>query len=93
MFLQEAPQHIQVLETAVAENDHTSLARIFSAASRLKGSASNLGASNLAALCDEIEQTARNWSLADVAPLIDRTRQELVRARNALEQIKVRQAC
>jgi CheY-like chemotaxis protein len=93
LFLQEAPQHIQVLETAVAENDHTSLARIFSAASRLKGSASNLGASNLAALCDEIEQTARNWSLADVAPLIDRTRQELVRARNALEQIKVRQAC
>jgi CheY-like chemotaxis protein len=88
LFLQEAPQHIQALETAVAQNDHTSLARTFRACSSLKGSASNLGARNLAALCDEIEQTARNWSLADVPPLIERARQELARVRDALEKIK-----
>lgn len=87
LFLQEAPRHIQALEAAVAQNDHTSLARTFGAASSLKGSASNLGACNLAALCDEIEQTARNWSLADVPPLIERTRQELTRVRGALEKI------
>jgi CheY-like chemotaxis protein len=89
LFLEEAPAHLQALETAVAQNDHTSLARTFGAAVRLKGSASNLGARNLAALCDEIEQTARNWSLADdVPPLIERTRQELARVREALEKIK-----
>jgi len=92
LFLQEAPQHLQALETAVAQNDHTSLARTFSALSSLKGSASNLGARNLAALCDEIEQAARNWSLADVPPLIERARQELTRVQDALEKIKRSQA-
>ncbi len=91
LFFQEAPAQLQALESAVAQNDHTSLARTFSAALRLKGSAINLGARNLAALCDEIEQTARNWSLADdVPPLIERTRQELARVREALEKIKQR---
>jgi HPt (histidine-containing phosphotransfer) domain-containing protein len=88
LFLQEAPEQVQLLENAVAQNDHTSLARTFSAASRLKGSASNLGARILAALCDEIEQTARNWSLADIPPLIDRVRHEFARVREALEKIK-----
>ena len=89
MFLQEAPAHLQALEDAVARNDHASLARTFSAAVRLKGSAINLGARNLAALCDEIEQTARNWSLADdVPPLLERTRLELSRVQEALEKIK-----
>jgi len=88
LFLQEAPEQVQLLEPAVSQNDHTSLARTFSAASRLKGSASNLGARILAALCDEIEQTARNWSLADIPPLIDRVRHELARVREALEKIK-----
>jgi len=88
LFLQEAPQQLQALETAAVQNDHTSLARTFSACSSLKGSASNLGARNLAALCDEIEQTARNWSLADVPPLVERARQELQRVQEALEKIK-----
>ncbi len=89
LFLQEAPAHLQALENAVAQNDHTSLARTFSATVRLKGSAINLGARNLAALCDEIEQTARKWSLADdVPPLIERTRRELARVQEALEAIK-----
>jgi CheY-like chemotaxis protein len=88
LFSQEAPEQIQMLEVAVAQNNHTSLARVFSAASRLKGSASNLGARTLAALCDEIEQTARIWSLADVPPLLDRVRKELDRVRQVLEEIK-----
>jgi len=92
LFLQEAPAHPQALESAAAQNDHTSLARTFSAAVRLKGSAMNLGARNLAALCDEIEQTARNWSLAeDVPPLLEQTRLELSRVREALEKIRSRQ--
>ncbi len=88
LFLQEAPAQLQALETAVAQNDPSSLARTFSAVASLKGSASNLGARNLAALCDEIEQTARNWSLADVPPLIERTKLELARVRDALGKTK-----
>jgi len=43
LFLQEAPGQIQALETAVAQNDFSSLSRTFSAAVSLKGGASNLG--------------------------------------------------
>lgn len=88
LFLQEAPAQLNSLEVAVAQNDYTSLARSISAATSLKGSASNLGARNLAALCDEIEQTAKNWSLAETLPLVERARQELARVRGALEKIK-----
>jgi CheY-like chemotaxis protein len=88
LFNQEAPTLLEAMATAVAQNDATSLARIFRATAALNGSASNLGARNLAALSDEIEQTARNWSLSDVPPLIDRAREELVRVREALELIK-----
>ena len=88
LFLQEAPGQIKSLEAAVARNDYTSLAGTISAATSLKGSAINLGARNLAALCDEIEQTAKNWSLSEVLPLVERARQELSRVRGALEKIK-----
>ncbi len=88
LFLEEAPAHVATLEKAVADNDASSLSRTFNALSRLKGSAGNLGARDLAALCDEMEQTARNWSLADVSPLLERTREELDRVRHALEKIK-----
>ena len=88
LFLEEAPAQLKALELAVRQNDYTSLSRTISAATALKGSAGNLGARNLAALCDEIEQPAKNWALAEVLPLVERARQELGRARVALDQVK-----
>jgi CheY-like chemotaxis protein len=88
LFLQEAPTQLETMEDAVAKNDAASLARIISSATALKGSASNLGARTLAALCDEIEQVAKTWILNDIKPLIERARQEFGRARAALEKIK-----
>jgi CheY-like chemotaxis protein/HPt (histidine-containing phosphotransfer) domain-containing protein len=88
LFLQEAPTQLEAMADAVAKNDATSLARTISAATTLKGSASNLGARNLAALCDEIEQVAKTWTLEDIKPLIERARQEFARARIALEKLK-----
>jgi len=88
LFLKEAPAQLQAMELAIKENDYTSLARAISAATSLKGSSGNLGARNLAALCDEIEQTAKNWSLEETLPLLDRARQELGRVSEALEQVK-----
>lgn len=88
LFLQEAPAQLRTLQEAVKQNDYTSLARTLSAATSLRGSASNLGARKLAALCDEIEQTAKNWSLAETLPLIDRAWKEFERAQAALGKIK-----
>jgi two-component system, sensor histidine kinase and response regulator len=88
LFLREAPEKLNAMTEAVANNDMSSLARFISAGTSLKGSAGNLGARNLAALCDEIEQAARNWSLDDALPLVERAKQEFVRVRTALEKIK-----
>ncbi len=76
LFLREAPAALDTMSQAIAKNDATALSRTISAASALKGNAENLGARNLAALCEEIEQTAKNWLLADAKPIIERARQE-----------------
>jgi len=88
LFLREAPAQLDTMSDAVAKNDFTSLSRTLSAATALKGSAGNLGARNLAALCDEIELTAKTWILSDTPPLIERAREEFSRVRTALERIK-----
>lgn len=88
LFLKEAPAQLAAMELAVKENDYTSLARAISAATSLKGSAGNLGARNLAALCDEIEQIAKNWPLNEALPLIERARQELGRVHIALGKVR-----
>ncbi|MEY4386338.1 MAG: hypothetical protein RLY20_1621 [Verrucomicrobiota bacterium] len=88
LFFKEAPAQLELLRSAVKQNDYSSLARTISAATSLKGSSGNLGARKLAALCDEIEQTAKNWSLAETLPLIDRAGKELERVCTALAKIK-----
>ena len=88
LFLREAPAALDTMGDAVNKNDVMSLSRIVSAASALKGSAGNLGARNLAALCEEIEQTAKNWLLTDAKPIIERTREEFDRVRAVLEKLK-----
>ena len=88
LFLREAPAQLGTMSDAVARNDLSSLSRTISAAISLKGSAGNLGARNLAALCDEIEQAVKTWMMADVQPLIERAREEFSRVRAALERIK-----
>lgn len=88
LFLREAPVQLDALSTAVTDKSIDSLSRFTSAASALKGSAGNLGARNLAALVDEIEQMGRNWGLADTAPIIERAKQEFQRAKTVLEKIK-----
>jgi two-component system sensor histidine kinase/response regulator len=88
LFLQEAPNRLEVLEKAIARNDVSSLAATINGAAALKGSAVNLGARNLAALCDEIEQSAKTGLLSDAAPLVDKARLEFARVREALTSIK-----
>jgi CheY-like chemotaxis protein len=86
LFLREAATQLDLMQQAVTQNDLKSLANLINAATTLKGSAANLGARTLAALCDEIEQAARNWTLPEVQPVIDRAREELKRVESALQQ-------
>jgi CheY-like chemotaxis protein/HPt (histidine-containing phosphotransfer) domain-containing protein len=88
LFLKEAPDRLNAIEKAIARNDVTSLAVTRNSAAALKGSAGNLGARNLAALCDEIEQSSKTGLLSDAAPLVDKAREEFGRVRDALIKIK-----
>jgi CheY-like chemotaxis protein len=88
LFLKEAPGQFDAMEAAITSNDLSSIARTESAATGLKGSASNLGARNLAALCDEIEQAARTGWLADAKPVLDKAKLEFARVRDALDKIR-----
>jgi CheY-like chemotaxis protein len=88
LFLGEAPSRLDAMQQAISKNDVDSLAVFINAAATLKGSSANLGARNLAALCEEIEQVARSSSLDDTQPVIDRARQELERVQTALTQVK-----
>jgi CheY-like chemotaxis protein len=87
LFLQEAPAQLSAMAKAISSNDCDSMARTISAASSLKGSAINLGARSLAALCDEIEQAARTGWLADAQPVLNKTEKEFARVREALQKI------
>jgi len=87
LFLREAPKGLSDLEAAIKANDLNSLSRIISAATALKGSAGNLGARNLAALCDEIEQTSKSGLLADALPILQKANEEFARVREALGKI------
>jgi len=88
LFLREAPQQLDAMQRAASKRDISSLAKVLSASTSLKGSAFNLGARSLAAMCDEIEQGAKNWTMEEVLPLIQRARQEFARTREALMKIK-----
>jgi CheY-like chemotaxis protein/HPt (histidine-containing phosphotransfer) domain-containing protein len=88
LFLREAPGHLDILGQSVTSTAAEAVARALRAASALTGSASNLGARNLAALADELVQAIRTGYLADSLPLVDKARQEFERVRLALNKIK-----
>jgi CheY-like chemotaxis protein/HPt (histidine-containing phosphotransfer) domain-containing protein len=88
LFLQEAPKQLDAMRQAIAKNDLNAMARVISAATALKGSAGNLGARNLAALGEEIEQAAKAGFLADAAPVLDKATAEFTRVRDTLGKIK-----
>jgi CheY-like chemotaxis protein len=88
LFLQEAVAQLAAMEQAILRNDTASLAQTTSAATALMGSAGNVGARSLAALCDEIVQTIRSCLLADALPILDKAGREFERVRRALEAVR-----
>ena len=88
LFLKEAPAQLDAMEQAIRRNDIASLAQTTSAATALLGSAGNVGARGLAALCDEIVQTTRTSLLADALPVLAWAREEFARVNDALGKVR-----
>ena len=74
MYLSQARKQVATIEKSVKSNDTEAILRV---AHQLKGSSSNLGASALAELCSQIENTAANGTdgidsmVADLRPQMD----------------------
>ncbi len=65
-FLRSAPRDLHAIKVAVGAQDPLAVA---DTAHRLKGSASNLGVSRVAALSDQLEEAGRSRDLTDAAAL------------------------
>jgi len=67
LFLRDAKSRLQKMDTAIAQKDPASLA---AAAHTLKGSASNLGARQLAGICVNLEKLAKTGELGETATVL-----------------------
>ncbi len=81
MFIPDAHAQLTELRAALASGNMEGAAAL---AHRLRGSSLNLGATDLAACCAELEQNARQRTQHEVAGLFERIEQELERAIEAL---------
>ena len=60
MYLRDAPQHVAAVQEAAGRADADA---VRGAAHTLRGGSANLGAARVAALCEEIEQRARDGAV------------------------------
>jgi two-component system, sensor histidine kinase and response regulator len=82
IFLESAPPDIEKMRIALGAKDADGLA---GAAHSLKGSCSNLGASRLRDLCQQIENHGRSGSLDEVFKLLESVDQEFGRVTSELQ--------
>ncbi|MBI5773106.1 MAG: PAS domain S-box protein [Verrucomicrobia bacterium] len=73
LFLEDAPERLEQLESALAARSAPNLA---AAAHTLKGSANNLGLRKLAVLCGKLEAQSKAGSLAGAEALVEQARAE-----------------
>ncbi len=89
VFLSDLDARIAAMRTGVAEDDPAAVAQ---AAHAIKGSCGHFGATPLAALCRELEATARSNSDAQARGLVAAVERESSRVRAALESWNSRSA-
>lgn len=83
-FLQDSEQRFSQLEMLADAGDFSALA---AAAHSFKGSASNLGASALAASCQAVDAAAREHNVAVVHKAMVILRQDWIHARRYYQQL------
>ena len=81
LFLHDAGPRLEKIKSAIAQHDKAAL---IAAAHALKGSASNLGARSLAALCAALEKKAKAGELGELPQLLERLQTEFERLRKSL---------
>ena len=84
LFLEDVPRRIAKLRAASAAGD---AAEICKGAHSLKGSAGNIGAKTLLAVCRELDDKGRAGDLAGAKPLIDALEAEFAKVEVAIRGI------
>jgi signal transduction histidine kinase/CheY-like chemotaxis protein len=86
LFLLDTPPRIEDIQDAILKDDAAQLARL---AHAMKGSAANIGALELAAICARVEAHAEAGDLADASAGASKLGQEFQRVRDALNRTRV----
>jgi two-component system, sensor histidine kinase and response regulator len=82
LFLEDVTPQLEALRGAIERGDASSVERV---THTLKGSSSNMGATRMATLCEELEDVGRSMDLSRAPVLIERLEAEFRRVREALE--------
>jgi PAS domain S-box-containing protein len=82
LFLEDAPTRMRDLRKTFGDGDARGVER---AAHAIKGSAGNMGATNMANICQELEEAGASGDLSNAATLLDRLESEFERVRAVLE--------
>ena len=84
IFLDDTPARIAELRASFAAGDQSQFTR---AAHSIKGSSSNLGATQLRAIAGELEQRGKTEGIANLATRVDDLDHAFAEARKALEKL------
>ncbi len=84
LFLEDAPQRLKDIETALATGELKLLER---AAHTLKSSSASIGAMQLSGLCKRIEETARRRSTEEIPALLRDCNGTLAEVESALRSL------
>ena len=84
IFLEDTPNRIAELDQSLAAGD---VAKFTRAAHSIKGSSSNLGATALQAVCEDLERRARAEGLAAVSDLVAQVKAEFAGTQVALKTL------
>lgn len=84
LFLEDSPQRVVAIRTAASAGDASLLG---AAAHGLKGSAANVGAVRLRAVCERLEHMGKLGLASDSSPLVAELEVEYARVHVALEPL------
>lgn len=84
LFLQEVPKRIERLEAAWQSGDH---AEVHRAAHSLKGSAGNIGAQSMFAVCRDLDDLAQAGDLTKSADLVAALAREYARVETEIKRL------
>jgi signal transduction histidine kinase/DNA-binding response OmpR family regulator/HPt (histidine-containing phosphotransfer) domain-containing protein len=86
IFVRDMPDKLEALRAALREEDSAALARL---AHAMKGSAANLGAHGIAAICAEVEVCAANSEFEGAPHRVSALDREFDRVRSALAKLSM----